>query len=149
MIIRYGLFLSLLGLGTAAAWLSSGAADRPTVIRAAAALLVGVALRHGVKVLGRRLESGAPFPKRSARSARAVAPADPLFGRLRDELRYSAASDTYFREVLWPRLRHLAARRARCTAYGLVIPEGRKMTRRGPSLGRLAALIAAIEEEAQ
>jgi hypothetical protein len=66
MIIRYGLFLSLLGLGTAAAWLSSGAADRPTVIRAAAALLVGVALRHGVKVLGRRLESGAPFPKRSA-----------------------------------------------------------------------------------
>ena len=68
---------------------------------------------------------------------------DPRLARFRDEIRFSARSQSYFEHLLWPRLVALA--RARGAApEALAKPPGRRFGL-GPSVAALTRVIAALE----
>ena len=69
--------------------------------------------------------------------------ADSRLTRFRDEIRFSARSQSYFEHLLWPRLEALARARG-VSIETLAKPPGRRLGR-GPSLAALDRLLAALE----
>ena len=68
---------------------------------------------------------------------------DSRLARFRDEIKFSARSQSYFEHLLWPRLVALARARG-VSAETLEKPPGRRLGR-GPSLAALDRLIASLE----
>ena len=68
---------------------------------------------------------------------------DARLARVRDEIRFSVRSQSYFEHLLWPRLVALAATRGGSPAR-LEKPPGRRFGL-GPSIAALARVIAALE----
>ena len=146
--------LGYAALGTAVSLIAlpvAYAADpdvRPVVIRLAAAIVLAVAL--GQLVAAARRWVDAQTPGALDRSA-AAPPAEPALDRqfleLLDGVRYSRTSETYWRRVLWPRLRALAEQLP--PGPPLVEParsRARRLLGRGPALPALQALVTRIEE---
>jgi hypothetical protein len=124
-------------------------AFRPVVVRLAVALVLAVALGQLVTAARRWVDGQSP-PPASHRRAEAAHPEPALdrqFLELLDGVRYSRASETYWRRVLWPRLSALAERLPPGPA--LVEPGRSRMRRllgRGPALPALRALVSRLEE---
>lgn len=138
----YAVLVSLLVFAAALAW-QVAPRHYAAVAHMAASLLVAVVLRHGTRVFKAWLAAEPAVPADEPPVSPAGTPAEALFGRLREELRHGSARRRYFVEVLWPRLCRLAAlRRRRLPPDPTALLDRR---RRGPSLRRLSALIAAIE----
>ena len=123
-------------------------AFRPVVVRLAVALVLAVALGQLVTAARRWVDGQSPPPARDRRAAAHPEPAlDRQFLELLDGVRYSRASETYWRRVLWPRLIALAERLPPGPA--LVEPgrsRMRRLLRRGPALPALRALVSRLEE---
>ena len=80
-------------------------------------------------------ETGEGWPNRPATDSR--------LSRVRDEIRFSVRSQSYFEHLLWPRLVALARARGG-SAETLEKPPGRRFGL-GPSIEALARLIATLE----
>jgi len=122
---------------------------RPLVIRLASAVVVGIALLHLRGIVRERIDTQSTSAFELALHRTPVQPRlAPLFLKLRDEVRFSTTSQKYFERVLWPRILELpvGGSRGRSSAAPPVMPAGRRLLRRGPSLETLRNLIGRIEE---
>jgi hypothetical protein len=141
----YAAFFAVLAPLTAFLYDSAAAADRPIVIRVAAALVVAVGILH-LRAYFRgdpRWEPSSPLA--DSLNPPAIAPKlDPGFSKLRDDVANAAKSMSYFDKVLWPRLNALA--QARGLEGELPRPDGRGWLGWGPSHRALALLIRRLEE---
>jgi hypothetical protein len=144
----YVALAAVLALAGTPAYYYADPPTKPLVVRLAVAVLLGVALLHVGREVQARLRPAAPSPFERARRPRPPEPElAPLFLKLRDELRYSQASQGYFEHILWRRLAALAARRPGAPAPAPPPrPAWRRLLKRGPSLAALRALMARIEE---
>jgi hypothetical protein len=123
-------------------------AYRPSLVRAAAGLMLGVVLFHARAVVRRSLESDPSSMFDAALVRAAAAPVlDRLFEQLWSEIRFGAGSASYFEHVLWPRLSRLHADVDGDGA--LAKPSGRRWLGRGPSLEALGEAVAAVERAAR
>jgi len=144
----YLFFLILLSVALTPVYLSVESSNRIIVIRLGTTLVLGVALVHLGRVARRRIHAQPPSAFERALDQPPVEfRLAPLFVRLRDEVRFSMASQQYFAGVLWIRLQSLLARRPRQGEGDLAMPPGRRWLRRGPSLATLRDVVAVIEEE--
>jgi hypothetical protein len=148
LLVGYVVFLGLLALIATPLYLSATSSFRPAVVRLVVAVIVGVALSHLLRTVRTRIDAQ---PLSTFEAALRRMPAEsglpPHFLRLRDEVRFSMASQSYFEHVLWPRIRVLLEQGpGRPLPEGTPKPSGRRFRRRGPSLITLRNLIAAIEE---
>ena len=146
-LLGYLVFLGVLVLAMTPLYFYADPTYRPTVVRLGSALFLGVVLIH-LRRLAREAIRGQPPSafELSLHRAPAEPRLDPLFLKLRDEVRFSEKSQAYFAHVLWPRiLRLLALRAGQPLAAAPVMPGGRRLLRRGPSLSTLRNLIARIE----
>lgn len=121
---------------------------RAAVVRAGAALVLGVAL---IQLRGAVKRHNAAQPSSAFDGAVNRGPNEPdlapIFLKLRNEVRFSTEDQRYFENALWPRvLRLLAGRDQRSRKGAPAMPAGRRWIRRGPSLAALRDLIAQIEE---
>jgi hypothetical protein len=125
-------------------------AQRPAVIRMAAAVIVGVMLIDLIRVVRALFEAQPPSAFGAALEPVTSPPSiDRGFREARDELRGGAASEIYFSRVLWPRLLALADRvPGRPSLAPPARSRVRRLLRRGPSLAALRDLIAALEGRA-
>jgi hypothetical protein len=117
---------------------------RPLAIRLLAAFILLVALARVRAIVAAAVERrpawgaaeiGAGWLDRRA--------GDSRLARFRDEIRFSARSQSYFEHLLWPRLVALAGTRGG-TPEWLEKPPGRRFGL-GPSIAALTRLIAALE----
>ena len=111
---------------------------RGLVARAAAALVLGIALLQLRRLLASRLDADGPWGVDEARRHPRPEPAVPHhFRNLASDVRTALRSRRYFQQGLWPRLVALAPR-----------PLERPPLRpgRGPSLAGLRRIIADAEE---
>ena len=148
LLLGYLLFLGILVLAMTPIYFNADPSNRPTVVRLAGALFLGIVLIHLRKLARQWLDAQPPSAFEAALHR---APPElglaPLYVKLRDEVRFSEKSQAYFEHVLWPRiLRLLALRAGQPLAAVPVMPGGRRLLRRGPSLTTLRNLIAGIEE---
>lgn len=147
IVAGYAILLTLVGLAATPVYFYAEPANQPAVVRLAVAVVVGVALIHLVKIVRATIEA-----QPASAFEQALAPRSPeprlaqIFVTLRDEIRYSAASQGYFEHVLWPRIVALVARQPRGVQPSPVKPPGRRLLGRGPSLATLRALVARLEE---
>jgi hypothetical protein len=141
----YAAFFAVLAPLTAFLYDSAAAADRPMVVRVAAAFAVAVGILH-LRAYFRgdpRWEPPSPFVD-SLNLPPIEAKLDPGFSKLRDDVANASKSMSYFDKVLWPRLNALA--RAGGLDGDLPRPDGRGRLGRGPSHQALALLIRRLEE---
>ena len=147
VVVRYILFVGVLALAGTPLYRYTEPAHRPGLVRLALASVLGVGLVHLIRTAGARLAAQPPSAFEAAlvpeRVERRLA---PPFVTLRDEVRYSVANQGYFEHVLWPRL--LTLRKRASPDRPPDPPGGRRILRRGPSLARLRALIAELEDHA-
>jgi len=117
---------------------------RQTAIRLISALVLLVALARVRAIVAasveRRAAWGADAIGEGWPDRRAV---DSRLSRLRDEIRFSVRSQSYFEHLLWPRLVALARARGG-SPERLEKPPGRRFGQ-GPSVAALARLIASLE----
>jgi hypothetical protein len=148
LLLGYLLFVGILVLAMTPIYFYAAPSHRPTVVRLGAVLFLGIALIHLRKLAREWLDAQPPSAFEAALHRAPPEPRiAPLFVKLRDEVRFSARSQAYFANVLWPRiLRLLAARTGQPLAAAPAMPDGRHLLRRGPSLTTLQDLIARIEE---
>jgi hypothetical protein len=145
----YLLLLVLVGLVGTPIYLLTEPSNRAIVVRLATAVVLMVALLHLRGVARRQISAQAPSSFDRAMHGNPVEPHwAPLYVKLRDEVRFSMASQPYFANVLWPRLQALRARRlGRAPGTDPAMPAGRRWLRRGPSLATLRDLTGRIEAE--
>jgi len=147
IVARYAVLLVLVGLAATPAYFYAEPANKLAVVRLAVAVVVGVALIHLLRVVRATIEA-----QPASAFEQALVPRSPqprlaqIFVTLRDEIRFSAASQGYFEHVLWPRIVALVARQPRGVEPSPVKPAGRPLLGRGPSLETLRALVARLEE---
>jgi hypothetical protein len=148
LVAGYAVFIALVAGGAAPVYFILEPAKRPLVVRLAAALVMGVAVIHLMKMVRARLDARPPSDFELAlEPPRREVSLDPQFVQIRNDLQFGASRSGYFDRVLWPRLVALAERPPLGPAPArLVYPPGR-FFRRGPSLITLRNLIAAIGEE--
>lgn len=135
----------LLGLSAVAAlaYVAAGRAHLDLILRLTAAAAAGLVF---LQFLSRKRAQDERDPH--AEFDMAVRPAAipptiaPRLLKLRDELKSSNRSWSYFDHVLWPDLLRLSARRG----ISLAKRAGGWMPGRGPSLHALSAVVAQIEE---
>ncbi len=140
------LLLVVAGIGDLA-YEAAAPANRPIVIRLAAALLVAIVLIHiRSRFRGDPLwDPASEFEDALAREPPAPQ-LDPALVKLRAELANSARSRSYFDNVLWPRLRALVeARGGDAAGFEEALPPKAGPRWRGPSRRTLAELIDRIE----
>jgi hypothetical protein len=147
-LLGYLAFLGILVLAMTPVYFYAEPSHRPTVVRLGAALFLGVVLIHLRKLAREWLDAQPPSTFEAALHRAPPGPwLAPLYLKLRDEVRFSARSRAYFTHVLWPRIVRLRALQVGQTlAATLVMPGGRRLLRRGPSLASLRDLITEIEE---
>lgn len=150
LLVGYFLFLGILVLAMTPVYFYADPSHRPMVVRLGGALFLGAVLIHLRKLAREWLDAQPPSAFEAALHRAPPGPRlAPLFGKLQDEIRFSIKSQQYFEHVLWLRiLRLLAARTDQRLAAAPVMPGGRRLLRRGPSLTTLRDLIAEIEERA-
>lgn len=148
LLLGYLVFLGILVLAMTPVYFYADPSHRPTVVRLGGALFLGVVLIHLRRLAREWLDAQPPSVFEAAlRRAPPEPRLAPLFVKLQDEVRFSARSQAYFEHVLWPRILRLLARRAeQRLAATPVMPGGRWLLRRGPSLATLRDLITEIEE---
>jgi hypothetical protein len=118
---------------------------RPMAIQLMSAVILLVALARVRAIVAAAVE------RREAWGVRALGEGwpdrhavDTRLARVRDEIRFSARSQSYFEHLLWPRLVALAAIRGGSPAR-LEKPPGRRLGL-GPSMAALDRVIAALED---
>ncbi len=116
---------------------------RETAVRLLAALVLLVAVSPVRAIVRASTERPAPWGEGDAAPGPDARPQDPRFARFHDEIKSSARSQSYFEHLLWPKLVALA-RAGGASADTLEKPPGRRFGR-GPSVGALTRLIAALE----
>ena len=148
LLVGHLLFLGILVLAMTPVYFYADPSHRPMAVRLGGALFLGVVLIHLRKLAREWLDAQPPSAFEAALHRAPPEPRlAPLYGKLRDEVRFSARSQAYFEHVLWPRILRLRALRAgQPLAAAPVMPRGRRLLRRGPSLTALRGLIAEIEE---
>lgn len=148
LFVGYLLFVMLLDVALTPVYFLVESPHRPTVVRLGGALVVGIAVIHLRRIVRERIEDQPPSNFALALHQAITEPHDaPLFLKLRNEVRFSGTSHQYFEHVLWPRILALLARQSgRPPVIAPVIPAGRRLFRRGPSLAALRDLIAELEE---
>ncbi len=122
------------------AYLSVGPSWRPIAVRLACAVVVALGCARARNWVRDAVAPTTPSALDAPPPEPAAPELDPRFLRIRDDVRSSAWSRSYFDAILWPRLTALAGR-------DLPRPpeRSRGMRWRGPSLGALETLIALIE----
>jgi hypothetical protein len=148
IVVGYGVLAGILALAGTPAYYYVEPADKPAIVRLCVAGLLGVGLLHLWRIMRARIE--AQEPSAFERALRPVRPEPwwaPLFVKLRDELWHSRASQSYFEDVLWPRILMLAAGLPHDqSAAPMGMPARRRVPWRGPSLAVLRRMITALEE---
>ena len=115
---------------------------RPAATRLVATAILLVAVTRIRVFVRAAIESPSAWEERAG-EARWAPPTHGPFEHFHDEIRFSARSQRYFDNVLWPRLCALASA-ANQPAVRLDRPAGRRFGR-GPSLAALRALVASLE----
>lgn len=133
-----GLLLALVVLAIIPGYLTLAPAWRPPAVRAACAVVVVLGCARVTGRVRRSVGRDAPSALDAAPSGPAVPALDERFVRLRDDLVFSPRSQSYFDQILWPRLLRLGGRE-------LDRPAERRGLRRGPSLSALGRVLADIE----
>jgi hypothetical protein len=124
-------------------YLTLAPAWRPLAARLACAALVGFGCVKLVRSARGHLAGHAPSVLDAPPPRREPAELDERFLRLRDELRFSTRSRTYFDTILWPQLHRLDL------GGGLTAPPARRgLGRDGPSLRALERLVSTLEGRA-
>jgi hypothetical protein len=147
IVIGYAVLLVVLAAVTAFAYDAAAPANQPMVLRLTVAFLVAVALIHV-----RSYRRGDPLWDPPSEFQNALVPPpptgklDPGFVRLREEVANSAASRSYFENILRPRLGALARHRHGDDA-DLPVPAAGALPRRGPSRRDLETLIEHLEKQ--
>jgi len=148
IVAGYLILLVVVAIVTTIMYRLAEPAYRPSVVRAAAGLVLGVALLHARGRGRQALESDPPSLFDAALARPPAAPVlDRLFEQLESEVRFGTRSVGYFEHVLWPRLSRLHAGVDGDTV--LAKPPGRRWLGRGPSLDALAEVVAAVERTAR
>jgi hypothetical protein len=150
LLAGYFLFLGILVLAMTPVYFYADPSHRPMVVRLGGVLFLGVVLIHLRKLARGWLDAQPPSAFEAALHWAPPEPQlAPLLVKLQDEIQFSIKSQQYFEHILWLRiLRLLAARTGQRLAAAPVMPGGRRLLRRGPSLTTLRDLIAEIEERA-
>jgi hypothetical protein len=149
LLAGYLVFVGCLALIVTPLYLYVEPSYRPVVIRLAAAVVVGIALLHLRGIVRERIDAQPASAFELALHRTPMEPRlAPLFLKLRDEVRFSTTSQKYFERVLWARILAVLVRGpgGRVPAVPPVMPAGRRLLRRGPSLRTLRNLIGRIEE---
>ncbi|PYN88789.1 MAG: hypothetical protein DMD87_09140 [Candidatus Rokuibacteriota bacterium] len=115
---------------------------RQTAIRLISALVLLVALARVRPIVAAAVERRVAWGDEILDGWADRRAADSRLARLRDEIRFSVRSQSYFEHLLWPRLVALA--RARGGSPEAEKPSGRRFGR-GPSVTALARLIGSLE----
>lgn len=147
IVAGYGVLLAVMSAIGDFAYEAAAPADRPIVIRLAAALLVAIVLIHIRSCFrGDPLwDPPSEFENALVRETHA-AQLDPALVKLRAELADSIKSRTYFDHVLRPRLGALvAARGGDAARFEQALPAKFRRRWRGPPPRALAALLDRIE----
>jgi hypothetical protein len=148
VLARYLGLGTLVGLGALPLAVAAEPANRPLVIRLAAALFLAVVLVH-VRGMARGAIEAAP-PSAFDRALRRRRPAppdvDPRFRELLDDVHFGPASQRYWSRVAWPRLLALAERLpARPQLTEPPRSRLRRLLGRGPRLASIRDLVARLE----
>ena len=145
----YLLFLVCVCIALAPVYVYVESTYRAAVVRAGAALVLGVALIQLRGAVRRHKDGQPPSAFEEALNRGPIAPRTaPIFVKLRDEVWFSTLDQRYFENTLWPRMQRLLASRDRSTRrVGPAKPGGRRWLRRGPSLAALRELVTHIEEQ--
>ena len=148
IVTGYTVLAGLLVLAAVRAYYYAEPPGKPVVVRLAVGVLLSVALLHIRGEVRARIRP--PSPSTFARAARPPRREPELaehFVKLRDEFRFSRASQGYFEHILWPRFLALVASRAGGSSVEVPLrPAWRRLLGRGPSLAALRTLITRIEE---
>jgi hypothetical protein len=113
---------------------------RALVVRLAAALVLGVALRELRGTLGRRLSRAGDAAQGAGSGPAVTGPDVPLrLLNLADDVRAGVRSRRHFERVLWPRLEALSRQP--------LAPPPLRSFRRGPRLADVRAVVAALERQ--
>src|SRR5262245_13364551 len=146
LIGRLVVLASALALVATSAYVAVDVDQRPVVLRLAVAAFAAVALIHLYGPVRRQLDEA---PLSAFDQARQRQPAEPKVApmvlRLRDSVKFSVASQSYFEKSLWPRLVRLSEERG--TRGLLTELRGRPWLRRGPPLAAIADLVKRIGDE--
>jgi hypothetical protein len=119
-------------------------AHRVTAIRLLAGFVLLVAVSRVRAIVRAAVERRPSWGAAEAAEARALRPfTDARLARFRDEIRFSARSQSYFEHLLWPRLVALARDRGG-SPETLVKPPARRFGR-GPSVAALSRVVASLE----
>jgi hypothetical protein len=119
-------------------------AHRVTAIRLLAGFVLLVAVSRVRAIVRAAVERRPSWGAAEAAEARAPRPfTDARLARFRDEIRFSARSQSYFEHLLWPRLVALARDRGG-SPETLVKPPARRFGR-GPSVAALSRVVASLE----
>ena len=144
--IAYAAFTSVVALATVPIYLGAAPRYRQTVVRLSGALIAAVLLLRLRTTCRDHIGAGVSSALDAARRPRRPPEShDPSFLALRDEVRFSTASQRYFEQALWPRFLALRAEAPTGASAELRRPPGRRLFRRGPTLGALADVVAAFE----
>jgi hypothetical protein len=149
VLVGYVALATLVGLAALPITVSADPANRPFVIRLAAAVLLAVILLHIRGAAGRAVDMEPPSAfDRALRPARAEKiPIDRVFRELLDDVRFGPASHRYWTRVAWPRLCALAERLpGRPSLVEPVRSRIRQLLGRGPSFAQLRDLVSRLEE---
>jgi hypothetical protein len=139
-LVARGFVAMLVVLVAIPSYLTLAPAWRPAAARLACAALVAFGCVKLLRSVRGELAGHSPSVLDAPPPRRGPAELDERFLRLRDELRFSTRSRTYFETILWPQLRGLDGRR------GLEAPPARRrLGRDGPSMGALARLVERLE----
>jgi hypothetical protein len=146
IVAAYIVLLLVIGGIATAIYVSIADVYQVLVIRLATALVLAIALIHIHGSLRRVVENEPPSEFDHALHPMRPPPRiDPLLLKLREELSSSVADRRDFESALWPRLVALAER-CRSTG-GLEKPPTGWLPRRGPSLERIAMILACLERK--
>ncbi|MGH7301912.1 MAG: hypothetical protein ACRELZ_01385 [Candidatus Rokuibacteriota bacterium] len=132
-----------LGVGIALTEVFVAPGYRQTAMRLIGALVLLIAVSRARRIVRARVERRSAWAADEPGEGWAGPMADSRLTRFRDEIRFSARSQSYFEHLLWPRLVALARARG-VSIEALAKPPGRRLGR-GPSLAALDRLLAALE----
>lgn len=149
VVASYAALTTAVGLAALPLRIAVEPANRPLVMRLAAALVLGIALAHIRSAVRRSLGAGAG-PLRVRGRARPDGPTLARhFQEALDDLRFGRASHSYWTRVLRPRLAGLAGR---LPGPALPVEEPprsrlRRLLGLGPSLAALTDIVARLERQ--